>query len=181
MLFRQITIVGVGLIGGSFALAARRCGLAARITGWNEAASLERALDLGVIDEEEPSFDEGRVCDADLIYLAAPVRGIVSFLREKGNLIKPGAIVTDAGSAKREICRAARASLPPEVHFVGGHPMAGSHQTGVESANNTLFQDAPYVLIEDEERRADALNRVAQAVAAIGGRPVFLTAEEHDR
>src|SRR5262245_23085620 len=126
MRFEQITVVGVGLIGGSFALAARRAGLARRITGWNGGASIDAARSNGVIDAVEESFAQGHRCDADLIYLAAPVGGIIEFLQTRGSQIKPGAIVTDAGSSKREICRAAR-SLPSEVTFIGGHPMAGSH------------------------------------------------------
>src|SRR5262249_18614645 len=131
MLFRHITIVGIGLIGGSFALATRRSGLAERITGIDSAAVLDEACARGVIDEPETSFDSGKLCEADLVYLAAPVGDILSFLRTRGKLVKPGAIVTDAGSTKREICRVARETLPKGVYFVGGHPMAGSHHAGI--------------------------------------------------
>src|SRR5688572_11637932 len=121
MWFNHLAIVGVGLIGGSFALAVRRAGLASRISGWGGKRSLAIALQNGVIDGIEDCFDKDEVSDADLVYLAAPVSGILDFLRTRGNLLKPGAIVTDAGSTKREICRTAAESLPPSVHFVGGH------------------------------------------------------------
>ncbi len=184
MLFNHITIVGVGLIGGSFALAAKQAGAASRITGWGgSSASLETAQSLGMIDGVENAFDSGQASDADLIYLAAPVGGIIEFLRTQGNSIKPGAIVTDAGSAKREICRTARESLSQNVHFVGGHPMAGSHKTGVEFANGKLFQGAPYAIMIDEPdgEYTDAARPVIELVKAIGSRPVLLTPEQHDR
>jgi prephenate dehydrogenase len=112
MRIKHIAIVGVGLIGGSFALAARRAGIAQRITGWDRKEVLGRARARGVIDGIEDAFGSGGVCEADLVYLAAPVGAIVSFLRTRGNSLKTGAIITDAGSTKREICRVAREALP---------------------------------------------------------------------
>jgi prephenate dehydrogenase len=186
MRFNHVAIVGLGLIGGSFALALRRAGLASRITGWNGGDSLDAAIAGRVIDGIEDSFYKESQCDADLIYLAAPVEAISGFLRRYGRLVKPGALVTDAGSTKREICAAARAGLRPESHFVGGHPMAGSHLTGVEFADAALFQNAPYAVvvepIEDADgRQADAASQVARIAKAIGARPVMLDPLTHDR
>ena len=188
MLFNHIAIVGVGLIGGSFALAARRAGLFNRITGWgNRRDSLERACAAGVIDGVEEAFDSGSVSDADLIYLAAPVGGIIDFLRKRAHSIKPGAIVTDAGSTKREICRAARESLPEDIHFIGGHPMTGSHESGLEFADPDLFQGATYALMIDGRRedlnsgQSEAGDFVVEMVKALGGFPVLTTPDLHDR
>lgn len=183
MHFKHISIVGVGLIGGSFALAARRAGIADRITGWDSKEALGEALSRGVIDGTEEAFDSGRVCEADLVYLAAPVGAISSFLRNRGNALKIGAIVTDAGSTKREICRVAREALPGNVSFVGGHPMAGSHNSGVGHAHPELFQGAPYALVADSSRSrsSDAIRIIEEVVRSIGAIPVELTAEEHDR
>jgi prephenate dehydrogenase len=180
--FKHITIFGVGLIGGSFALAAREAGLAERITGCGDKKFLQAALDHQVIDGVDEAFEKGETCDADFIYLAAPVGAIVDFLREKGRLIKPGAIVTDAGSAKRQICQAARNFLPEAVHFVGGHPMAGSHRVGVEFANPELFRRAAYAVIVEEANQptAGAIEKVLGVVEAIGSRVVKLSAAEHD-
>ena len=179
------------MIGGSFALAARRAGIAERISGWDSKQVLDQACERGVIDGVESSFSAGRVSEADLIYLAAPVRAIIEFLRTRGSSLKPGAIVTDAGSTKREICRAAREALPEQVSFVGGHPMAGSHNAGVEYADADLFHQAPYALVVDgskdgsNDRSNDSSIRaagpIADLVRCIGARPVMLTAEEHDR
>jgi prephenate dehydrogenase len=181
MLFRHIAIVGVGLIGGSFALAARRSRVAERITGVDSADVLGEACARGIIDEPEKSFESGQFCEADLIYLAAPVGGILSFLRTRAKLLKPGAIVTDAGSTKREISRVARETLPAGVYFVGGHPMAGSHNAGMDYADGELFRNAPYALVIDDFTPESTLQMVEKLVSAIGAVPVNVTAEEHDR
>jgi prephenate dehydrogenase len=180
--FNHITIFGVGLIGGSFALAAKEAGLSERITGCGDKKFLEAALSYKVIDGVDEAFEKAETSDADLIYLAAPVGAILDFLREKGSLIKAGAIVTDAGSAKREICNVARQALPAKVHFVGGHPMAGSHKVGVEFANAELFKRAPYAVVVEDATHASspAVHKIISVVEAIGGRVVTLTAAEHD-
>ena len=181
--YKHIAIVGVGLIGGSFALAARRAGITERITGWDDKDVLDQARELGVIDGIEDSFDTGRVCEADLVYLASPVGAILSFLRNRAKMLKPGAIVTDAGSTKREICRVARGVLSSRTGFVGGHPMAGSHRAGVQHAVADLFQGAPYALIVDDPNveGSSELCSVEEVVRSIGATPVKLSAEEHDR
>lgn len=181
MRFKHVAIVGVGLIGGSFALALRRAGMAERVTGWDSTEVLVRACARGVIDGEEEF--PATLSEADLVFLAAPVGAIVEFLRTRGPSLKSGAIVTDSGSTKREICRAAREALPPHVSFVGGHPMAGSHNSGVDYADADLFLRAPYALVVDETSAASisTARTVAEVVRGIGARPVMLTAQDHDR
>jgi len=183
MHFKHIAIVGVGVIGGSLALATRRAGIAGRITGWDTEAVLDEARSRGVIDDVEGSFEAAVGCEADLVYLAAPVGAIINFLRTKSSSLKTGAIVTDAGSTKREICRVARETLPSSVNFVGGHPMAGSHKAGVEHADAGLFRGAAYALVAGESGASarDALRLIEEVVRSIGARPVMLTAREHDR
>lgn len=169
------------MIGGSFALAARRAGIADRITGWDAKSVLDEACARGVIDSAEEAFGAGAVCSADLVYLAAPVGAIAGFLRTRASSLKAGAIVTDAGSTKREICRVANEALSSEVHFVGGHPMAGSEQTGVEFADANLFGGATYALIADDKSVSKAVSVVGEVVRDIGAIPITLTAEIHDR
>jgi len=183
MHFNHIAIVGVGLIGGSFALAARRAGMAGRITGSDTESVLDEACARGVIDGVEDSFESGADCQADLVYLAAPVGAILSFLRTRGGSLKAGAIVTDAGSTKREICRVAREVLPASVRFVGGHPMAGSHKGGVAQANAGLFRGAPYAVVAGgtSAEACDAFRLVEDIVRGLGATPITLTAAEHDR
>jgi prephenate dehydrogenase len=184
MMFEKLAIVGVGLIGGSFAMAAKEAKLARRISGWDDRATIEEALRRGLVDEVEESFAIGGVCNADFIYLAAPVGGILDFLQTHGKLVKRGAIVTDAGSTKREIGRAARAGMADGAHFVGGHPMAGSHERGLAHARPDLFRASPYAVIADEPAQkgagAIALKLVIEAVRAIGAQPVVMSAERHD-
>jgi prephenate dehydrogenase len=184
MMFEKLAIVGVGLIGGSFAMAARRAGLARRISGWDDRATIEEALRRGIIDEVEEAFALGSVCNADFIYLAAPVGGILDFLQTHGRLVKRGAIVTDAGSTKRTICRAARDGIAEGAHFVGGHPMAGSHERGLAHAQVDLFRSSPYAVIADEPTQkglsAIAVKLIIEAVRTIGAQPVVMSAERHD-
>jgi prephenate dehydrogenase len=180
MNFQHVTIVGCGLIGGSFALALRRAGFAGRITACGGKRSPALAVERGVADAREESFERGERCPADLIYLAAPIGGIIDFLRTHGSQVRPGAIVTDAGSTKAEIIRVARASLPESVPFIGGHPMAGSQHTGVEYARADLFDRATYALIAEPESQAAAFEKFKTAVEAIGARVLVTDAEAHD-
>lgn len=169
------------MIGGSFALAVRRAGLCARITGWDSQEVLDQAMARGVIDGVELAFGTGETSDADLVYLAAPVGAIVNFLRTRSRSLKPGAIVSDAGSTKRDICRIARQALSREVIFIGGHPMAGSERAGVESADADLFRGAAYALIPGDDASPDAVRSMVDTVKSIGANPISLTAEQHDR
>jgi prephenate dehydrogenase len=169
------------LIGGSFALASRRAGIAERIAGCDTREVLDRAIALGVIDGPDDSVDLGRTSEAGLVYLAAPVGSIVSFLRSRAKLLKPGTLVTDAGSTKREICRAARESLPENVSFVGGHPIAGSERTGIEFASAELFSGSPYTLVMSSDVDSNAADVVREIVSKLGAIPLEMTAEEHDR
>lgn len=189
-LWNRVTVVGCGLIGASFALAVRRAGATARVAGWDiSSETLSEALARGVIDEVDDAFDAGAVSTSDLVYLATPVGEIIRFLRERGRQVRPGALVTDAGSTKREVCRAARECLPKDRVFVGGHPVAGSHAGGLAHAHANLFACAPYVLTLDEDdadrsRNEDFARSVAaleETLGLVGARVVHRSPEEHDR
>ncbi len=177
MKWRRVTIVGCGLMGGSFALALRQNSLAERIAGWDVSReALGEALRLGIIDEVDEAFNA-----ADLIYLAAPVNEIKKFLSERACQDKEGAIITDAGSTKREIVDAARAHMPEDRFFVGGHPVAGSHLRGVAHSRAELFNGAPYVLVQDFQTNEEALNALKETIESTGARVRLMSAEEHDR
>lgn len=185
--WNRVTIIGCGLIGASFALALRRAGACARIAGWDNSASvLDKAVLTGVIDEVDQAFaikgaSEG-VSSSDLIYLAMPVGEIIKFLRERGRQIKPGAVISDAGSTKVEICRAARLHLISAQQFVGGHPVAGSHLQGLAHARSDLFAGAPYVLIADRnQNEGRAYAALKETLDLLGARVTSMTAVEHDR
>ena len=179
--FKHICIVGCGLIGGSFALALRRAGFMGKITACGGKRSPKIAVQRGVVDAIEESFDRGDVCQADLIYLAAPIGAIIDFLRTKSKLIMPGAIVTDAGSTKVEICRVAREVLTSDVTFIGGHPMAGSEHTGVEYARADLFDRATYALTIGQGIDQTEFNRFRSLVESTGARVLPVEAEDHDK
>jgi prephenate dehydrogenase len=178
--FKRITIVGCGLIGGSFALALRRAGFGGRITACGGRRGPQLAVERGIVDAIEESFERGQVCEADLIYLAAPIGGIIDFLRTRKEQIKSGALVTDAGSTKVEICRVANASLPSSVTFIGGHPMAGSEQAGVEYARADLFDRAVYAIAAEQGTDPAQLERLKSLIEMIGARVLIAAPEEHD-
>ena len=181
--WERVTIVGCGLVGASFALALRRAGLCGRLAGWDSSAAvLGEAIGRGVIDEVDSAFAEGGVSQSDLIYLATPVGEIIRFFGERGNQVKTGALVTDAGSTKTLVCRAARQQLPAGRQFVGGHPVAGHHLGGLAHARAELFEGASYVLIKEEDEDASpALEVLTEAVEATGARVRLMTARAHDR
>ena len=179
--WNRVTIVGCGLIGASFALALRESGTCGRIAGWDIAAEvLQEALQRGIIDQVDSSFVDGAVSQSDLIYLAMPVGGILKFLRAYGLQIKFGALITDAGSTKVEVCRAARQHLPDGIVFVGGHPIAGSQYSGLSYSNAELFTEAPYVLVNDR-RETDHFRALRETLSAIGARVTLMTPDAHDR
>lgn len=178
--FKHVCIVGCGLIGGSFALALRRAGFNGRITACGGSRSPRLAVERGVVDAVEESFDRGEFCEADLIYLAAPIGGIIDFLRTRSNQIGPGAIVTDAGSTKVEICRVAARLLPAGVTFIGGHPMAGGENTGVQYARADLFDRATYALMTGQGIDEAEFDRFRSLVESIGARVLLTRPEAHD-
>jgi prephenate dehydrogenase len=186
----RVTIIGCGLIGASFALALRRANVCVQIAGWDSSAvQLSEAVRTRVIDEVDPAFaSEGaqkgatNVSESDLIYLAMPVGEIITFLRERGSQVKPDAVITDAGSTKVEICRAARLHLRDSNQFVGGHPVAGSHLQGLAHARGDLFAGEPYVLVSDGgEDQKPARLALRELLDKLGARINFMSAVEHDR
>ncbi|MBV8855870.1 MAG: prephenate dehydrogenase/arogenate dehydrogenase family protein [Acidobacteria bacterium] len=179
----RVTVVGCGLVGASFALALRRAGACGRVAGWDaDPDVLHEAQRLGAIDEVDEAFDEGGVSQSDLFYLATPVGQIIEFLRAGGPHVKPGAVVTDVGSTKVEICRAAISQTEKSWRFVGGHPVAGSHLRGPSHARADLFEGAPYVLTPPADGSdPSALDAVAETLKLLGARVRLMPAGEHDR
>ena len=180
MTFKQVTIVGCGLLGGSFALALRRSGFTGRITACGGKRSPQLAVERGVADALETSFDKNESCSADLIFLAAPIGGILDFLKTKGGLLKDGALVTDAGSTKAEICRVAREALPAHIAFIGGHPMAGSEHTGVEYATAHLFERATWALMSEHTATAEQFAALHNLIVGFGARALVTAPAQHD-
>src|SRR4051812_21384998 len=172
--FPSIAIVGLGLIGGSIALGVRERWPESRVFGVDSESVLAHALGASAI---ERGFDSiGALPEASLIVLAAPVRQNIDLLQQ----ITQHSIVTDVGGTKRDIVRAARA-LPPNVAFVGGHPLGGGERGGFAFARPDLFAGRPWVFTPDGERSAEAVDRLSRFVAGLGAKPSILPADEHDR
>jgi len=180
--FTRVAVVGTGLIGGSFAQAARPHLRGARLVGWDKPEVLKRACARGVIDEGRAELSDA-LAGADLVYVALPVGHTIERLRDIALHAAPHALVTDAASTKRAVCAAAAKSFSGTARFLGGHPMAGKEDSGVDAAEATLFQGAQYALIGAAgDGNSDA--RVAgfvELLKAIGARPVWMDAETHDR
>ncbi|MCX6623196.1 MAG: prephenate dehydrogenase/arogenate dehydrogenase family protein [Acidobacteria bacterium] len=177
---KTVAIVGVGLIGGSFALALRKAGFTGAILGVSSPATLERALARGVISEGLPLAEA--VSRAGLVYLSQPIAQILAVLPEIERYASPGTLVTDAGSTKREIVEQA-ARIFTNVQFLGGHPMAGKESRGVESADADLFRHRSYVLTprSESELHTDAASEFREVIQSIGARLVVIDAALHDR
>ena len=178
----RVAIVGVGLIGGSFALALRRAGGAARIVGADrDLQSLERAVALGVIDTAAESASEAAE-SADLVFVAVPVRAMGPVLHDISLGLAPHAVVTDAGSTKTEVARTAREELRERFpRFVPGHPIAGRESSGVEAAVPDLYRGARVVLTPTAGTQDDALALVKTCWEACGARVATMEPEAHDR
>jgi prephenate dehydrogenase len=179
---KTLAVIGVGLIGGSFAMALRRAGAVTSVVGYDrDASAMQLATELGVIDTAADSVSEA-ASGADLVLVAVPVRATATVLRDVGISIDPGAVVTDVGSTKGEVVRTARNELRERfARFVPGHPIAGRETSGVESANADLFRGARVVLTPDDATAVDAVELVRGAWEAIGGRVAVMAPEEHDR
>lgn len=176
---QTVAIIGVGLIGGSFALALRKAGFVGTILGVSSRKTLDKALELGAIDEPSTLSDAAR--RADLLYLAQPIRAILETIASLEGCLKPGALVTDAGSTKRKIVEAAAAIR--SAQFLGGHPMAGKEVRGVAAADAALFAGRTYVLTprQPDEMDTGAVREFRLWLERIGSHVLVLSPEEHDR
>ena len=177
---KTVAIFGVGLIGGSFALALRKAGFSGRILGVSSPDTIRRALDLKVIDAGAGPEEAAR--SADLIYLAQPILRIIDCLPELAAWVQPSSLVTDAGSTKSTIVSRAATIFAPG-QFLGGHPMAGRERRGVEAAEPDLFCGRPYVLTPaaPEDLNRPNAQEFVTLIRKIGALPVTLDAADHDR
>lgn len=174
-----VAIFGVGLIGGSFALALREAGFSGRIIGVSSPETIRKAVELGVIDEGMPAQPVAQA--ADLVYLAQPILRIIEMLPELDPWVRLDALVTDAGSTKTTIVE--RAGAISQCQFLGGHPMAGRERRGVEAAEADLFQGRPYVLTprSGAELETPQVREFIGWIEKIGAFTVILSPAEHDQ
>ena len=180
-MFKKIAIFGVGLIGGSFALALKKAGAVERIVGvGRHPATLERARELGIIDAAAASVADA-VSGADLILIAAPVAQTAAILASIAPHLQAGTIVTDAGSTKSDVVLAARAALGSKIaQFVPGHPIAGREQNGPDAALAELYVGKKVVLAPLPENAEQDVAKVAAAWQQCGALIHRLSAQQHD-
>lgn len=180
-MIERLVIIGVGLIGGSLARALRAANHVREIVGFGRSlGNLQEAMELGVIDRAAVGLADA-VQNADMIVLAVPVGTMPELLRELGPVCPASAVVTDVGSVKGTVIAAARQSLGTRFsHFVPGHPIAGTEQSGVGASLTDLFVNRRVVLTPEAETDGAALERVRALWAAAGAQVVTMTAAKHD-
>ncbi|MEN8262036.1 MAG: prephenate dehydrogenase/arogenate dehydrogenase family protein [Nitrospirota bacterium] len=178
--FKNITIIGVGLIGSSFALALKRRGFNGRITGiGRNENNLLKAKGMGVIDAHTTLHAEG-IKDADLVLLASSAGYFEQIMKSIKDDLAPGTIVTDVGSVKAGIMKQIENLVPDGVHFVGGHPIAGKECSGVDAATADLFDNARCIITPNDNTDRDALIKVIDLWNFIGTDTVVMSPEHHD-
>ena len=179
--FNKLVVIGVGLIGGSFALALKKAKLVKQVVGVGRSrGNLKDALRLGVIDQAETDAARA-VAGADLVLVGAPVGQMPGIFSRIAPALSPQTVVTDAGSTKQDVIAAARRHLGAHFSmFVPAHPIAGTEHSGAAAAFPELFRGRNLILLPQQETRASALRLVKSAWQACGARIVRLDAAEHD-
>ncbi len=176
----SVTIVGVGLIGGSIGMALKQSGFADKIIGYDkDPKMLEYGIEKGAIDKGEVSLLDA-VESSGLIIIAVPVGKICEVMKVIVPVLKPETVVTDVGSTKVQVIEQINSILPQGISFIGGHPMAGSEESGVLSSDPHLFQNALYILTPTAGTNPKASKLVNNMVEVLGAQPLELDPYTHD-
>jgi prephenate dehydrogenase len=180
VLVERLAVIGVGLIGGSFALSLKEAGAVDFVIGCGRTEdNLRDALAMGVIDDATTDPVEAAE-GADVIMLSVPMRAMAPLAKQIAHVLKHGAIVTDAGSAKEVVLGELFAWLPSHAHVVAGHPIAGSEKTGAAAAAPDLFKGRRTILISDRRTDHEALELVKRLWEAVGSKVEIMEAGRHD-
>jgi len=182
-LIHRVTILGTGLIGGSFALALRKYAPDVHVAGWDRAEVVQQARKSGAIAEGFSDSLEPVLRGADLVYIALPIGATLDLLPEIARHAASHALVTDACSTKQRVTQAAAELFSQEggPYFLGGHPMAGRELSGLEHADADLFRNATYALTSDTgESREPRVAAFVKILGKMGARPMWLGAKQHD-
>ncbi len=181
MVFNKVAIVGLGLIGGSLAGALKKKRVINTVIGIDHQPVIEKALAGNLISQGYPPEEINRgLKDADLIFLATPIKVILELLPQIAQVVKPGTLITDVGSTKEAIVMAATRYLPKDVYFLGGHPMTGSEKQGLAHADPFLFEHTIYTLTETHLVPEGVVNKLVEMIEAIGASVIVLPAKLHD-
>jgi prephenate dehydrogenase len=177
-IFQRVGIVGLGLIGGSIALATRQIWPDGLVIGVDRKDVLEKAMVLHAIDVA--ADDPVVLAEADLVILAAPIQQNLEVLRQLPENVANAAVITDTGSTKRAIVEAA-AALPERFTFIGGHPLGGAARSGIEHARPDMFTGRPWLFTPTKQHDAQALEKLKSFAVGLGSVPRTLSPEDHDR
>lgn len=180
-IIERLAIVGVGLIGGSFARALREAGAVKTIVGIDtDQANLEQARALGVVDEISASAASG-VANAQVVFISVPTCSIATVVHEIARFLMPGCIITDGGSVKAEIVRQCEGLMPPGTFFVGGHPIAGTEHSGASASFASLFRGKRCILTPTEFSSSSAFDTVSRLWQSAGANVCSMEPGHHDR
>ncbi len=181
MHFNKAAILGVGLIGASFAAALKKYGLCGEIIGYGRReGNLKRAKTKGIIDSFE--LDPAKACgDADFILFATPVGTFTDIAKKISSSLKRDTIITDVGSVKGKLVRDMEALMPEGVFFVGGHPIAGSERSGIDTAAAEIFRKATCIITPTGNSDESALDKVTAIWETFGSTVKLIDPDEHDR
>jgi len=178
---KVISIIGMGLVGGSLGMALKRADKALKVIGvGRNNGRLRKAKELGAADEVTTDFCGG-VREADLVVVAVPVEKTVEIIKKTVKCLKKGAVVTDAGSVKGKLVKASERLMPEGVNFVGSHPMAGSEKTGIENAVKDLYRGSTCIVTKTGRTNKNAMESVKRMWKKAGARVLVKTPREHDR
>jgi prephenate dehydrogenase len=179
-MFNKITIVGMGLIGGSVGMACRQKGLAEKVVGVvRRTSAIQEVLDHAAADEVSLDIGEG-AASADLLVMATPVEAMPVLARQARSALKRSCIVTDVGSVKRSVVSRMERVLKSTCHYVGAHPMAGSEKSGIRIASPTLFEGATCIITATRNSSPTAVRKVRRFWEALGCGVVYLSPQQHD-
>jgi prephenate dehydrogenase len=176
----RITIIGLGLMGGSLGMALKQRRVCREVIALvRRPQAVEAAMAAGAVDFATTDPTQALPA-ANLVIFTTPVRAIIRQLGELAFFYKPGAIITDMGSTKQEIVRA-MANLPASVHPIGSHPMCGKEQAGLEAAEATLYENAPWIVTPLERTPPAATDLIFNLAEAVGAKPRLMAADRHDQ
>ncbi len=175
-----MTIVGLGLMGGSLAMALKQRNICREVVGLVRRGEVVQAAKEAKVVDDATIDPAQALSEADLVVFSTPVRTIIQQLGQWASLFKPGAIISDMGSTKEKIVRA-MAALPPGVYPIGSHPMCGKEQAGLDAAEASLYEGAPWILTPLERTPPAVVHLMGNLAEAIGAKPRILTADRHDK
>lgn len=180
-LFGRVALLGTGLMGGSLGMAIRECALAEEVVGYDrDSKTLATALERGAVDRISDSPQKA-VEGAELVILAVPIRLCGKLVESCAPHFKPGAVITDLGSTKQFLEEELSGIIPDDVIYIGGHPMTGSEESGIEAADPALLENAIYVLTPEGSTPEKQWRSLVDMIVRIGAQPLIISPAEHDR